>query len=62
MSKDKIIEVERLYTGIFDSHAHYDSSRFDHDREEVLAALRGAGLTVLDVKAEEDWRCVTAKK
>ena len=30
--------------------------------EEVLAALRGAGLTVLDVKAEEDWRCVTARR
>jgi len=30
--------------------------------EEVLAALEAAGLTVLEVKAEEDWRCVTAKK
>ena len=28
--------------------------------EEVLAALKAAGLTVLEVKAEEDWRCVTA--
>ena len=30
--------------------------------EEVLAALKNAGLTVLEVKAEEDWRCVTARR
>ena len=28
--------------------------------EEVLAALTAAGLTVTAVKAQEDWRCVTA--
>ena len=29
---------------IFDTHAHYDSRQFDGDREEVLAALPGAGI------------------
>ena len=28
--------------------------------DDVLAALTAQGLTILDVKAEEDWRCVTA--
>ena len=30
--------------------------------EEVLSALKNAGLTILEIKAEEDWRCITAKK
>ena len=30
--------------------------------EEVLAALKNAGLTVTAVKAEEDWRCLLAHK
>lgn len=39
-----------LYTGIFDSHAHYDSERFDGDRDEVLAALPENGICgVIDV-------------
>ena len=29
---------------IFDTHTHYDSRQFDEDREEVLAALPGAGI------------------
>ena len=29
---------------IFDTHTHYDSRQFDGDREEVLAALPGAGI------------------
>ena len=36
------------------------SGILDTRLEEVLAALKNAGLTVLEVKAEEDWRCVTA--
>jgi len=36
--------MEQL-TGIFDSHAHYDQKRFDADRDEVIAALAGAGVT-----------------
>ena len=38
------------------------SGILDTRLEEVLAALTAAGLTILDIKAEEDWRCVTAKK
>ena len=32
----------------FDTHAHYEDSRFDGDREELLAGLpgRGVGLAV----------------
>ena len=36
------------------------SGILDTRLEEVLAALTDAGLTILEVKAEEDWRCVTA--
>ena len=38
------------------------SGILDSRLEDVLAALKAAGLTILEVKAEEDWRCVTAKK
>ena len=26
---------------IFESHAHYDDSKFDDDREELLSTMRG---------------------
>ena len=29
---------------IFDSHAHYDSERFQEDRQELLASLPGQGI------------------
>lgn len=32
------------YSGIFDSHAHYDDKAFDHDRREVLEKIRAAGV------------------
>lgn len=32
------------YTGIFDSHAHYDDKRFDADRETLAAALPEKGV------------------
>ena len=32
---------------IFDTHAHYDDSRFDGDRDAVLAALREAGVELV---------------
>ena len=38
------------------------SGILDTRLEEVAAALRGAGLTVTDIRAREDWRCITAKK
>lgn len=39
-----------MYSGIFDSHAHYDDERFDPDREEVIAALQDNGVVnVIDI-------------
>jgi len=39
-----------LYTGIFDSHAHYDDDKFDEDREEIFASLKSCGVCgVVDV-------------
>ena len=39
-----------MYSGIFDSHAHYDDERFDPDRDEVIAALQNNGVcNVIDV-------------
>ena len=32
---------------LFDTHAHYDSTRFDSDRESLLAALPGAGVALV---------------
>ena len=29
--------------------------------EDVLGALAAAGLTVTEIRAKEDWRCVVAK-
>lgn len=34
-----------MYTNIFDSHAHYDDSRFDEDRDELLSSLSQKGVT-----------------
>ena len=47
---------------IVDTHAHYESARFDEDREELLAALPGAGIgAVIDVgAAAEDLPAVMA--
>lgn len=40
---------------IFDTHAHYDDSAFDTDREQLLAVLREAGVgTVVNVGASLD--------
>ena len=42
--------------GIFDSHAHYDDSRFDEDREELLtkmaeaAAVAGESVEEMEVE------------
>lgn len=38
------------------------SGILDTRLEDVTAALRGAGLTVQSVRAEEEWRCLVAKK
>ncbi len=33
--------------GIFDTHAHYDSHKFDSDRDELLASLPGKGVSYI---------------
>ena len=38
------------------------SGILDSRLNDVLAALKTAGLTVTGIRAKEDWRCVTAKK
>lgn len=34
-----------MYSNIFDTHAHYDDSRFDEDRDELLCSLKEKGVT-----------------
>lgn len=34
-----------MYSNIFDTHAHYDDSRFDEDREELLKSLKNKGVS-----------------
>lgn len=38
------MQGKTLYSGIFDSHAHYNDERFDEDREAVLASLPEQGV------------------
>lgn len=34
-----------MYRNIFDTHAHYDDSRFDEDRDELLVSLSSKGVS-----------------
>lgn len=34
-----------MYSNIFDSHAHYDDSRFDEDRDELLCSIKDEGVS-----------------
>ncbi len=34
-----------MYSNIFDTHAHYDDSRFDEDRDELLCSLKEKGVS-----------------
>lgn len=34
-----------MYNNIFDTHAHYDDSRFDEDRDELISGLSGKGVS-----------------
>jgi ribosomal protein L11 methyltransferase len=38
------------------------SGILDSRLDDVLKALKAAGLTVTSIREKEDWRCVTAKK
>lgn len=33
-----------MYSGIFDTHAHYDDEKFDDDRAQVLSSLKDGGV------------------
>lgn len=55
-------EFPARYTGIFDSHAHYDSAQFDGDRDEVLAALAENGICgVIDIGCDLESSYAAAK-
>ena len=43
---------------IFDSHAHYDSEKFEKDREEVLSSMQENGVGTI-VNCAADWDSVT---
>ena len=43
---------------IFDSHAHYDSSKFDEDRHELLSSMQEHGVGTI-VNSGADWDSVT---
>ena len=45
---------------IFDTHAHYDDSQFDTDREELLASMpeHGIGTIVNASAAVDSWQRV----
>lgn len=34
-----------MYNNIFDTHAHYDDSRFDEDRDELITSLKDKGVS-----------------
>ena len=36
-----------MYTGIFDTHAHYDDARFDDIRDGLLAGLAEKGVSLV---------------
>ncbi len=36
-----------MYSNIFDTHAHYDDSRFDDDRDELLSSLKVKGVSCI---------------
>ena len=44
---------------IFDSHAHYDSSKFNEDREELLSSMQENGIGTI-VNCGASWKSVTA--
>lgn len=43
---------------IFDSHAHYDSHKFDEDRQELLSSMQKNGIGTI-VNSAADWDSLT---
>ncbi len=48
-----------MYKNIFDTHAHYDDSRFDEDRDELLAELLGSNISYIVNCACDYKSCLT---
>ena len=52
-------ELEIKYSGIFDSHTHYDDDKFDGEREELLQSLSAHGVEKLINIAADMESCQT---
>lgn len=55
-----------MYTGIFDTHAHYNDEQFDADRETLLEALPTLGVSAVlncgtDIKSSESCLALSEK-
>lgn len=50
-----------MYTGIFDTHAHYDDEQFDGDREQLLTSLQNSGIKNIINCATEISTCEISK-
>ena len=51
-----------MYSNIFDTHAHYDDSRFDEDRDELISSLTQKGVSQI-VNCGCDYKsCLTTLK
>lgn len=48
-----------MYNNIFDTHAHYDDSRFDDDREELVSSLFSKGVSHIINCACDYKSCIT---
>jgi TatD DNase family protein len=55
LTEPRGMKKQKGHTMIFDTHAHYDDSAFDRDREAVIASLKPAGIgRVVDVGASKE--------
>ena len=48
-----------MYSNIFDTHAHYDDSRFDEDRDELISSLPQKGVSQIINCACDYKSCLT---
>ncbi len=60
---DVIVALAPVLPKLLDEHSTLIlSGILDSRLEDVLSALKSAGLTVTRIRAKEDWRCVSAKR
>ena len=60
---DVIIALAPVLPGLLDDGSTLIlSGILDSRLEDVLTAVKAAGLTVTNIRAKEDWRCVSAKR